>query len=792
MRTAPALLLLAAAALAGPPAASGAQAAPSFEEAQRLLGAASWQDRIQGLEMLEGLKSDTRAEKAAVKALEDADWGVILRAAGALGKIGTEQSRDALLKVAVDGEIAWIRDAATQALKTVDPKGAASRLVGAARSMKEPARQARAIEAAGRQNVAETMKALPGLAESREAEVTAAAIRAVGELGAAVPEVRKEAVDILRRVLLLRSERKHFFAYAAAVEGLGRIVLPESTQALVDEVPKLADDDGYVPERIARGLAFDGRTDAAAAVRKALEKEKAVPVLRRFARIATRAGLKDLAPEMARLLANPDERVRSEAAKALGTFADASSAEALRGLLQDKGPFARREAVTSLARVLPLPEFLALGPALAGDADPLVTLQFVVELSDRNDPAALPALAALFTHASWRVSSAALAAYGAIGVAADLPPLEAPSGHKDWKVRAAAFEAMGRLRAKEAIPRLVEGLKDRDPVVKGACLANLQILTKQGMAADPAAWAAWWEKNAPSLAFVKRSRRTAAEIETEKKEEDRYGASMYGRRKGVEILQKARILVVSGAWDHVEKVLGHLKIPHTLLRAQQIKEAGLNPNQVLLVNCEGNLDEDSVGRVQWFVNVGGYAMTTDWALTKAVRLCFPGYGEQFAGANTGNDVVVVEEAMPGHPFTAGIFANVPSMKWWLEIQAFPIRVAYPERCDVLVDSAEMRRRYGSSPLALAFRWGLGKVQHSVSHFALQEEGMTQARGERQRMIFAADHLGLSLEAIRDLAKKGSFTGQLNEETMKEIAPDYSMFRLIVNVVAEKSKWVEDL
>ena len=48
---------------------------------------------LQGLELPEGLKSDTRNEKAAVKTLEDADWGVILRAAGALGKIGTDRSR---------------------------------------------------------------------------------------------------------------------------------------------------------------------------------------------------------------------------------------------------------------------------------------------------------------------------------------------------------------------------------------------------------------------------------------------------------------------------------------------------------------------------------------------------------------------------------------------------------------------------------------------------------------------------------------------------------------------------
>ena len=192
------------------------------------------------------------------------------------------------------------------------------------------------------------------------------------------------------------------------------------------------------------------------------------------------------------------------------------------------------------------------------------------------------------------------------------------------------------------------------------------------------------------------------------------------------------------------------------------------------------------------MNVGGYVMSTDWALTKAIQRCFPGYVAQHSGTNTGNDVVVVEEALPGHPFTAGIFEGVPAMKWWLEIQAFPISVAYPERCSVIVDGAEMKMRYGSSPMAVTFSWGLGKVQHSLSHFFLQEEGMTQARGEKERMVFAADHLGLGIDTIRRIASEGGFRGQINEETMKSIAPDYSMFRLIVNVVGEKERWVEDL
>jgi hypothetical protein len=148
--------------------------------------------------------------------------------------------------------------------------------------------------------------------------------------------------------------------------------------------------------------------------------------------------------------------------------------------------------------------------------------------------------------------------------------------------------------------------------------------------------------------------------------------------------------------------------------------------------------------------------------------------------------------LPKHPFTRGIFEGVPALMWWLEVQAFPIVVTYPERTEVLVDSAEMRHRYGSSPMATAFRWGLGKVQHSVSHFYLQEEGMAKAQGARARMIFAADNLGLSIDQIRKMADEGRFEGKLTEETMKEMAPDYSMFRLIVNVVREKSEWVEGL
>jgi HEAT repeat protein len=787
-RAAAATLALVAALLPGPAApAFPAGDPPKFEDAERLIGNPDWRDKLQGLGMLGSMKDDDRAEPLAAKSLAETDWAVVIAAANALGKIGTDRSRDALVRLSVEGEIAWIRDAAAAALRTADPKGASSRLVAVAKAMKEPVLQARAIAAIGRLGLPESMKPLSALVVHKETEVSSAAIRAVGEVGAASAAARDEAVKLLEAVLSVRTERKHFFSYAAAIDGLGRIVTPDTTRILVEELERVTDEDGYIPERIARGLAAPGRKDVAEAARKVLGKVKAPAVLRRFARLAARASIPALAPDLAALLENPDERVRSESARALGLVGAKESAEAIRRLLGDRGAFARREAVIALARLLPLEEFHRLAAAVAQDREVEVRVQFVTELFDRNDISSLPVLREFFDDRAWRVASAALAAYGAIGIAGDLPSLKEPSNHKDWKIRAAAFEAMGRLRAKEAIPLLLEGLRDRDPVVKGVCHVNLQILTKTRLPADATTWAGWWEKNGAAMEIVKRSRRTEQEVAREKKDDDRYG-----RAKGIEILQKARIVVVEGAWDKVQLVLGHLAIPHQLLRAQELKSSGLNPNQIILVNCEGNVDKDSAERLQWFVNVGGYLMSTDWALTKAVQFCFPGYAEQYSGSNTGNDVVVVEDALPGHPLTAGIFDNVPAMKWWLEIQAFPIRIAWPERCEVLVDSAEMKQRYGSSPMALTFRWGLGKVQHSLSHFYLQEEGMVHARGEKERMVFAADNLGLSIDVIRDIFKKGGFSGALNEATMKEMAPDYSMFRLIVNMVSEKSRWVEEL
>ena len=771
--------------------------------AEKLLRDKDWSKRVAGLVALESLGGD-RAERLAKKALEDEDWDVQLRAIQTLGTIGKDAARKALIRKCIEGEVEVVRLAAARALRKLDPARSAERLLDLARRAKGSHQKAFAIQAAGELLTADLFTKVRPLSKQKDLEGQAAAVRALGKF-ASYEDLREDVFKILDKTLKRRDDNKYFLSYVAAIHAFGAFDLDEVRTRLVQEILVQPDDDPYAPERIARVLQRWDAGKVTAAVTAGFASAKKPAPRRRLVRLCARLGLRDAKDVVQKQLAHKDERVRAEAARTLGLIGDASCRKALEPLLEDKGELIAIEAVTALARVLPPAEFRALGKVIRAAPSLTARLQFVVEVAD-NTPgedaavadAAIDAILPFTEDKRWRVATAAIVTVGTLGLGKDLPKIENFAKSKKWRVRAAAFEACGRLRAIESVPLLAKGLDDRDPVVRGVCHANLQILLRKKFKPDRELWEDYWAGSKQGVELIKRSRRTVEEkkVDAERAERNKaYGDSLKtkdDKDPGVEILQKARILVISGAWDKVEVVLDHLYIEHTLLRAQELKDVGLNPNQIVLINCEGNIDKGTAQRLRWFTNVGGYVMTTDWALTKAVRVSFPGYIEQSSRSSTGNDVVVVEEALPGHPLTKGVFDGVAALKWWLEIQAFPIAVPYPERCDVIVDSAQMRQRYGSSTMAAVFRWGLGKVQHSVSHFYLQEEGMQHLSGARERMIFAHDHLGLDLPQIRGLQKKGAFSGSLNEAVMREIAPDYSMFRLIVNMVAEKSAWVEGL
>jgi HEAT repeat protein len=595
MAGAPVLLPLALflALLAALPAAASDPA--DMREAERLLRDSSWKRQLEGLDMLEALGPGSRAERLAIKAFDNDRWVVQIRAAEVASKVGRDSARKALVRLAIDGEVKDVRDAAVEALRRLDIARATARLIHLARTERKTKPKVRALEAVAKLIQPEHVKKVRPLTRNKDVYVQAAAVRALGTL-AREPELREEIIETLDKILDLRKDVKFFLAYAGAVEALGAIDADEVRSRLVDELLMQPDGDPYIAERIGRAFKKMDDKAVAEAIKSGLARAKKPAQIRTLVALAARVRAGGTAPALVELLGHRDERVRSAVVRALGRLGVAESAResarAIEPLLEEKSEFVTTEVVTALARLRDHDALLALAPKVAAAKSFESRLQYVVELAKTrgSDAPAVEAtirvLAPFTKDKHWRVSTAAIVTLGTLGLAKDLPLVQPFATHRHWQLRAAAFEAFGRLRAIESVPLLIEGLGDKDPVVRGVCHANLQILLRKAYPADQEIWQEWWDGSKKGVSLVKLSRRSEEEVARDKETAERNARyeRPVTRDEGIKILQNARILVVSGAWDKVEVVLDHLLIDHTLLRAQELKEAGLNPNQVELIN----------------------------------------------------------------------------------------------------------------------------------------------------------------------------------------------------------------
>ena len=481
VRLVPLTALVGALVLAGP----GPLAQPAEPEAfQALLSSGDPVKRIEGLDALEKAGRSDASEKLALHALADPDWGVAIRAAKALVVLGGPTSVEPLAKVALEGEVVWLRRAAIAAAKVVGAEAATGKALYALSVAKDAGLKVRALEALASWAGASNLKRLRPLTKDKDSLVEAAAVAALGALAGDLA-VRGDVFEVLGKVLGARSDKDRFLAYTAALDALGALDLPSAREMLAAEVAVMEGDDDYVAARVARMLAATPPSQRDLALAAAWPKAKDAVALRRLARLAGRLKAPSSRALLVPLLAHKDERVRSEAAAALGALGDPAAVPALAPALDDKSTFVRLEAWRALGLIEDPKAFRAR--AERARADPLedVRVEFVAALFDRGDPAAIPVLVTLFDDKSWKVASAALAAAGALGIDEDMPRFAAYVEHSDWRVRAAAFEALGRLRAVPAFPKLIAGLIDKDPVVRGVCHANLQILSGAKLSAGP-------------------------------------------------------------------------------------------------------------------------------------------------------------------------------------------------------------------------------------------------------------------------------------------------------------------
>lgn len=242
-------------------------------------------------------------------------------------------------------------------------------------------------------------------------------------------------------------------------------------------------------------------------------------------------------------------------------------------------------------------------------------------------------------------------------------------------------------------------------------------------------------------------------------------------------VQASDIVVVGGIYDHVERVLAAMDMPHTAIAPEQLGDIELSPHQLLVVNCPGQVGQREAHRIRDFVDAGGSLFTTDWALKHVIEPAFPNtisYNQH----PTTDDVVRIEVLDHDNPFLRGVMDANDDPQWWLEASSYPISVHDPERVKVLIQSSELAAKYGESPVAVTFEHGAGEVFHMVSHYYLQRTELRDRRHAQSGMSWAAEK-GVAFSDDEEVLMDGLSLG--------EVEAAGASTRPFSNVIAQKKR-----
>ncbi len=247
--------------------------------------------------------------------------------------------------------------------------------------------------------------------------------------------------------------------------------------------------------------------------------------------------------------------------------------------------------------------------------------------------------------------------------------------------------------------------------------------------------------------------------------------------EALEEITASDLIIVGGCYDHVERVLTALEVPFKLVSDQQLSDLTLSPEQLLIINCPGNLPQASLRQVAKFVESGGTLFTTDWALRNVIEPAFPGVIE-YNDTPTGDDVVRIQVLDSQSPYLQGVLDVDDDPQWWLEGSSYPIRILDEEKVQVLITSKELGEKYGEEPVAVVFKHGDGEVFHMISHYYLQRSDL---RSERHEMS------GAEYAAFKNVPMTADMCAQADDLSFGVVEAAGSSARFIANILAEKKQ-----
>ncbi|MHA1294295.1 MAG: hypothetical protein ACTSQJ_16725 [Promethearchaeota archaeon] len=259
------------------------------------------------------------------------------------------------------------------------------------------------------------------------------------------------------------------------------------------------------------------------------------------------------------------------------------------------------------------------------------------------------------------------------------------------------------------------------------------------------------------------------------------------RPEDLEILQKVKdssIIIIAGSYDRVESVLDMIKVPYVLIQPYEFHQINLNTNQILIVNCPGNLNKDDLEKIKAFVKKGGLLFSTDWALLNILEKIFPEY-VKYNQRPTRDDCVAVQVVDKNNKFLDGLFTADEEPIWWLESSSYPIEIVDKEKVKVLVTSKEMEQKYGEAPIVIMFKYGDdGTVLHMTSHYYLQRAELRTDRHKMSAKEYVKSEMAFSEKELREIEK------DLEGLTLGEAESAYSTTQFISNVIVEQQKKVQ--
>ena len=702
-----------------------------------------------------------------LKLLRDKDWGVQLEAIRTFETNENDAVRRQFVELAMGGPLLRTRRTAARALGTTDRAGAAKALLGRLNRAGKAA-GLRAIEALGLIGSPAAEAQLSVLARSSDQDFCRASARALGQMRLGVKALVRSLKDPRKGVMF------------EAASALSRIDSDEGRAALLHWAVR--NDEPWVLRRIGQHAVEVNGAAMAAAIAAALKKSKQPYGL---LRVAWEGRMQGAAAAARAHLLSRDVMTRGYAYMVSSLSPDGFDPKVLTRGLSTRDTRVRqavaRAQVMSGRRGGRLSESLA--PLLThGSSD--VAMVAVRAAFEHDVKDVLPALLDLArgkgaAKKEWELRCAAAVAAGRVGGLAAVPSLAKLIKSNDWHIRGAALEGLARTMRAEAIPVLIKAHDDRHVVPRRVARRNLVWMSGGLKHDDKDTWSRWWKLAGEG--FVPKAPKVNDPREVLDDGYDRRLPGDYVRQ----LLLGTDVAVVLGRWDKLQFVLSDLEVDFSLLRGQELKERGVWPKETVCVNCEGSLDKATNEMLRWMVVCGGWLATSDWALTNAVRKTFPDVVVGYVKQSTGNDIVKIETATPNHPFLLDTTRPHVDYTWWLEVQAFPTSVNDPMRTTVLVDSLEMRLKYGQDTMMATFPAGLGQVLHSTSHFYLQQEGFAQAGSRAEREAFAIDHLGISIATVRSLRARGGISDARNTTA---IARDYSMFRMLINFLHAKKRF----